>query len=221
VFAHGPNTLYRIDPTTLSLTTVGTLSCDGGAVIDIALNKNGEMFGTTFGALVKINKQSAACTTIKTGSYPNSLSFVPAGTVHPNTEALVGYLGAQYVEIDTVTGSVTTIGDLNGSGLASSGDIVSVINGGTYLTVNGNSCADCLVQVDPTTGALLNNFGPIGYSSVYGLAFWGGVVYGFDGFGNVFSYDVATNATALVQVTGASSYYGAGSSTCVPPVKQQ
>jgi hypothetical protein len=190
-------------------------------MIDIALNSSGEMYGTTFSALVKINKETAQCTTIKTGSYPNSLSFVPKGTVFPDKEALVGYQGSNYLEINITTGAVTNIGSI-GSGLSSSGDIVSIIGGGTYLTVTGSGCADCMVEVNPSTGALITNLGPIGYGAVYGLAFWAGTAYGFNSAGKMFSYDVLTGQTQPIAFPGNPSgliFYGAGSTTCAPPDK--
>src|ERR1019366_8152695 len=115
-------------------------------------DKAGNLYGTTFSGLYAIDKTTAACKLIASCSYPNSLSFVPAGTIDPVKETLVGYLGDTYVKIDLVTGQVTNVGSL-GNGYASSGDIVSVIGADTYLTVNGNGCGDCLVQVNPTTGA--------------------------------------------------------------------
>ncbi len=159
VYAHSPNTLYRLDPITKVMTTVGVF---GGCstVIDIALDKNGVMYGTGFGELYKIDKSTAACTLVANGSYPNSLSFVPAGTVDPVNEALVGYVGASYVRINTSNGAVTTIGNLGIAGYASSGDLVSLIGGSSYLTVTGPACGDCLVEINPTTGALLNKIGP-------------------------------------------------------------
>ena len=47
------------------------------------------MFVTTFNGFFKVDCTTAACTSIKSGTYPNSLSFVPKGTVDPNAEALV------------------------------------------------------------------------------------------------------------------------------------
>ncbi|MFO0661743.1 MAG: hypothetical protein U0165_18205 [Polyangiaceae bacterium] len=144
LFAHGPKTLYRIDPTTLQVTTVATLACEGNVnIIDMALDRDGQMYATSSGKLFKIDKTNGTCTTVVTGasgSFPNSLSFVPAGTVHPDTEALVGYVGADYYEFDKITGTKTMLGTLGVAGLQSSGDIVSVIGGGTYLTVKGGMC---------------------------------------------------------------------------------
>ena len=78
--------------------------------------------------------------TCSTTADPNSLSFVPKGTVDEAIEALVGYRDSVYVRIDTATGAVSTIGALKG-GHASSGDIVSVTGGGTFLPSSGMAAA--------------------------------------------------------------------------------
>jgi len=220
VFAHSASTLFKLDPLTKVVTTVGPFNGCNGSVIDIAIDKNGLMFGTTFGGLFRIDKANANCTSISTGSYPNSLSFVPKGTVDSGQEALVGYVGGSYVRIDTTSGAVTTIGAL-GNGYSSSGDIVSVIGGGTYLTVNGNGCGDCIVEVNPTTGSFVKLIGPLGQSSVFGLAFWGGVAYGFNDGGKLFSIDLSNGVSTLIPMPNAPSglsFWGAGSTTAAPIV---
>ena len=218
VFAHSDDTLYRLDPTTNQVTVVGPFSgCTG--VIDIAIDQNGVMFATTFDGLYRVDSATAKCSFIASGAYPNSLSFVPKGTVDPNAEALVGYEGTTYVRIDTTSGLRSVIGSLGESGYASSGDVVSVIGGGTYLTVNGNGCDDCIIEVDPKTGGLVKMIGPLGFSSVYGLAFWGGTAYGFDDAGDLFSIALPTSKTTLIDVPNKPaglSYYGAGSTTAAP-----
>ena len=203
MYGQTATTLYKLDPTTDQITVVHDFEGCDGDVIDIALDKDSNMYGTTFGAVYKIDRTTAVCTELpmSSGSYPNSLSFVPAGTVDPNEEALVGYdMNNNYIRIDTTTGVITPIGPLVGN-YASSGDIVSVIGGGTYLTVTGESptgpCADCIVKVDPTTGAVLSNIGHLGHGAVFGLAFWGGSCYGFDAEGEVFRIDL-TNATTTL-----------------------
>ncbi len=219
VFGHGPSVLYKLDPLTKVVTVVGNFTgCS--SVIDLAIDKNSLIFATTFSGLYKIDKNTAACTHISSGSYPNSLSFVPEGTVDQNEEALVGYNGSTYVRIDTVNGNVTQIGSL-GSGYASSGDIVSVIKGGTFLTVTGSGCGDCLVEVNPTTGAMIKNWGPVGHSAVYGLAYWGGSAYGFSNAGQLFEINfgqdlVTSTVIAIPAAPPNLQFWGAGSSTDVP-----
>ena len=220
VFGHSSDVLYRLDPITKEVTAVGPFSgCS--SVIDIAIDKDNNMYGTTFDGLYTIDKTNAHCTLVASGNYPNSLSFVPVGTLDPNEEAMVGYLDADYVRIDKGTGQVTTIGGISG-GYISSGDIVSVINGGTYLTVkNYAECDDCLFQVDPMTGDMVKNWGAVGHSQVFGLAYWGGKAYGFSNTGELFeiSFDQSSVSTVAIPIPGAPvdlRFWGAGSSTAVP-----
>ncbi len=215
VFGHSADTLYRLDPDTKAVTTVGPLAgCQ--TVIDIALDKTGKMVGTTSTGFVSIDKSTGKCTGISVGGYPNSLSFVPAGTLDPNVEALVGYSGSEYVRIDPSTGGVKSVGALSG-GYSSSGDIVSVIGGGTYLTVTGPGCSDCLVEVNPKTGDKIGAPVKLGYGAVYGLAYWAGQAFGFTSGGKLFVLDLVTKATTEVNIPNKPSglsFYGAGSTTC-------
>jgi hypothetical protein len=217
VYAHSPDTLYRVDPGTKSVTKIGPLDC-GDTVIDIAVDRLGVMYGTTAGSLVKIDVNTAHCTIVaSSGSYPNSLSFVPKGTVFPDDEALVGYNGGTYVVIDKTSGSITDQKSLPG-GYASSGDVVSIAGVGTYLTVTGNECTDhdCIIQVNPTTGEMIGKIGDLSYSEVYGLAYWKGNLYGFDAAGDIFTYDLASHQSTPILSNGSNPYYGAGTSTCAP-----
>jgi hypothetical protein len=221
VYGHSADTLYRLDPDTKAVTVVGPFAgCT--SVIDIAIDATSRLFGTTSSSLYAIDKATAKCTHIASGSYPNSLSFVPKGTVDANVEALVGYEGSDYVRIDPSTGVKIKIGSL-GQGLVSSGDIVSVKGGPTYLTVTGSGCSDCLVEVDPKTGALTKNWGDVKHANVFGLAFWAGSVYGFDDVGELFEVKIvggALTTTAIAIPGGGSglSFWGAGSTTSAPVV---
>ena len=226
VWGQSPDTLYKLDPTNNAVTTIGKFQGCAGGVIDIALDKDSNLYGTATGSLFHIDKVTAQCTLISNGSYPNSLSFVPAGTVDPVKEALVGYLGSQYIRIDPVTGKVTTIGQLSG-GYSSSGDVVSV-KGKTFLTANGPDCVngDCLLEINPKTGDLVKNWGEVGYNSVFGLAFWAGKAYGFTDPGELFEIDFTMNAITTKKITIPGNlklqFWGAGSTTSAPvdPVPQ-
>jgi hypothetical protein len=226
VYAHSADTLYRLDATSKQVAVVGPFSGGCSSVIDIAIDSNSNAYVTTSSDLWKVDLQSAACTNIASGSYPNSLSFVPKGTLDPNVEALVGYNGSDYIRIDTTTGAVTNVGTLSG-GYTSSGDIVSVIGGGTFLTVKGGpeSCDDCLLQIDPKTGNLVQSYGSVNHADVFGLAFWAGTAYGFDNGGDVFSigWQNGQLQTADIPVPNPPpnlSFWGAGSTTAAPPTAQ-
>jgi hypothetical protein len=223
IYAHSPDTLYRLDANSKQVAVVAPFSGGCSSVIDIAIDSSSNAYVTTETDLWKVDLQTAACTHIASGSYPNSLSFVPKGTVDPNAEAMVGYNGSTYIRINTTTGAVQTVGALSG-GYTSSGDIVSVIGGGTFLTVKGGSgnCNDCLLQVNPATGDLVQNYGSVNHVDVFGLAFWAGTAYGFDNGGEVFSIDVqnGTVVTTTIPVPNPPpglQFWGAGSTTAAPP----
>jgi len=221
VWSHSANTLFKLDPTTKQVSVVGQFSGCTGAVVDIALDEKSTLFATTEDGLFTVDRGSAQCTLVARGTYPNSLSFVPRGTVDANVEALVGYLDADYVRIDTTSGAVTRIGALGSGDLRSSGDIVSVKDGPTYLTVNGTGCNDCLVEVNPKTGALVKNWGPLAHGEVYGIAFWAGSVYAFDAEGALFELTfaggtLATKDIAIPNAQAGLQFYGAGSTTSAP-----
>jgi hypothetical protein len=224
VFGHSSQTLYRLDPKTNAVTTVGDF--DGcGPVIDIALDEASNLYAANYEVLYTVDKKTAKCTEVGRGTFPNSLSFVPKGTVDATEEALVGYEGSDYVRIDTKTGKKTKIGVLGG-GLISSGDITSVKGGKTYLTVKGTAQCnsnDCLVEVDPKSGAIVKNWGSIEHHNVFGLSFWGGKIYGFDETGTLFEVTFGTTqlATKSIPIPGKPSnlsFWGAGSSTSAPLV---
>jgi DNA-binding beta-propeller fold protein YncE len=217
VFGHSENTLYRVDTVTRSVTQIGVFEgCT--YVADIALDESSNIYASTGAELFFVETNTAHCTRIAAGTFPNSLSFVPAGTVEPDREALVGFQGGDYVKIDPASGAVTKIGQI-GSGLESSGDVVSAKGGKTFVTVKGKDCADCLVEIDPATGALTKNWGPIGKTDVFGLAFWAGDLYGFTNAGELILITLTSGALQMqaIPVTDApAKFWGAGSTTSAP-----
>lgn len=220
VYGHTGSTLYKVNATTKLVTPVASFNNCNGEVIDLALDQYSRAFVTTQSGLYQLNLTTAQCTEVNfstTESYPNSLSFVPKGTIDPNFEVLVGYAGSSYVRINLTTGAMQQIGTLGG-GFVSSGDIVSVIDGGTYLTAKdpgGTSTADYLLEVNPATGALVRSFGTLPFNDVYGLAFWGGSLYGFSNGGTLFEITITGSTTTSAPVPNAASqqWNGAGSTT--------
>lgn len=236
VFGHSGDVLYRLDPVSLQITEVGPFgNCGSGSIIDIALDEDSNLYGVKFKALYRIDRETAACTLINElpdgdEVYPTSLGFVPAGTVDPSAEALVGYQDQAYVRINLQNGTITNINlnALTAINKFSSGDIVSVKDGPTYLTVkdsndscNPNCPDDEIIEINPTTGVLIRNFGTIDYPEVFGIAFWGGDVFGFAREGVLFrvvfgDQSVTTNAIAFPNAPPGLEFFGAGSSTSVP-----
>jgi hypothetical protein len=228
VFGHSNSTLYRMDPKTLAVSVVGDFDCVDtfgqlGGMWDIAVDRSGNMVGTTQSSLVQIDKATAKCQVIADGGYPNSLTFVPQGTLDPSIEVLVGFTVDSYVRIDPKTGQTSKVGSLNpnptGTDWKSSGDVVSIIGSKTYLTViplDGFGSSDTLVEIDPSTGQALSVVGNTGFSDLWGLAYWGGVAYGFSESGDLLSIDLSTGKGTKIPLTGVPgglSFWGAGVTT--------
>lgn len=238
VYAHTADTLYTFDAIPKKLVEVGKLTClaEGERLLDIAVDGKGTVFGTTDQAFVAVNPKDATCTrVVAQEDLPNSLSFVPAGTLDGTKDALVGYAfdaagrAVRYVRIDTTSGSVTDVGPLNPPNAAkqyvSSGDIFSVAKDGnkTYLTVredSGVADSDMLAEIDPKTGAIKRIIGNTRQARIYGLAYWAGKAYGFSEDGNVNEIDLATGTSSLVTTlkkdTSPVPWFGAGVTTEAP-----
>jgi hypothetical protein len=218
IYGHSASRLFRIDPDTYEVTAVGAFEgCDG--IIDIAVDGSHRIVAASGKALWSVDPQTAKCAWIANGSFPNSLSFLPAGAFEAGAEALVGYVGARYVRIDASTGRISDLGNLDEPGLESSGDIVSVRGGKTFLTVKGEGCAtDCLVEIDAKRGSIVKNWGELGFASVYGVAFWGGHVYGFSDGGSVFEVTFEADRAVARPIAARSqfAFWGAGSTTIAP-----
>jgi hypothetical protein len=241
VYAHSDTTLWLLEPISKQVTMVGMFDCVGTTVnsmVDIAIDRTGRMTGSAAisyngalgGALVSIDSTNAHCSALTRGpDLVTSLTYVPEGTLVANAEALVGYADDKYVRVDPATGAVTQIGMLNNAASGgvtwySSGDVVSIQNGGTYLTVKAGigtagPGGDRIVEVDPKTGALKRIIGPTGSGDVLGLGYWGGIAYGFTLEGKLLQIDLMTGAGTPIPIPGASAdlaFYGAGTTTVAP-----
>ena len=246
VYAHTADTLYLFEPVSNDLKMIGKFSClkAGEQVIDLAVDRTGSVYATTFARFLKVDAITATCTEISThgvdeDDYPNALSFVPAGTVDPTKEALVGYASTStgvesidYVRLDTSTGVMTKIGDLNPVGAVtkykSSGDLISLIQNQnrTFLTVkifgtDAGANTDLLAEVDPKTGTLKKILGDTKQTDIYGLGYWAGKGYGFSDNGKISEIDMNNGAATVVKtLTGDGGagipWYGAGVTTEAP-----
>jgi hypothetical protein len=242
VYAHSDTTLWLLEPISKQVTMVGDFDCVAAgtvsSMVDIAIDRTGKMTGSAAisfnnalgGALVSIDPTNAHCTVLTRGAdLVTSLTYVPEGTLVANAEALVGYADDKYVRVDPATGAVTQIGLLNnaasgGVTWVSSGDVVSIKDGGTYLTVKDEGAltspgGDRIVQVDPKTGALMRVIGATGSADVLGLGYWGGIAYGFTLEGALIQIDLTTGAGTPIAIPGAPSnlaFYGAGTTTVAP-----
>lgn len=247
VFAHTATALYLFDPLAKTLKKIGDFKGleDGDSVIDLAVDRDSVVFGTTFRGFIKIDAINADIVYVKKEfqTYPNALAFMPLGTVDMTKEALVGYgppvigKASDYLRINIDTGEMTKIGELNDPASAvkyvTAGDIISMErNGKAYVAikkapveVDANAPpppveSDSIAEIDPKTGRIKTILGNIGSDETYGLAQWAGVAYAFNAKGNIIEVDLLTGKGKtilnLIENNDAGAWYGAGVTTDSP-----
>jgi hypothetical protein len=112
-------------------------------------------------------------------------------------------------------------GQSGGMDIISSGDIVYVRGFGTVATVDVGGTQDFLATIDPANNWTATPIGTgTGFDRIFGVAFWGGTLYGFvdGGSGNGGSFirlDRATGAGALLRAD-TIRWFGAGVTTVAP-----
>jgi len=169
--------LYRVPlQATATDSVIGAITLSTGVnlgITDLALTRNGRLWGVTFTDLYRIDPNTAIATRVGSLGVAdmNALTIAPDGR-------LLGAGGAGYLAvIDTVTGQATTIGTY-GNVQISSGDIVFAPDGRLFATVIGSGAGDRLVTVNPATGvAAPVSAGTIGFPNVWGLVFVENVLY--------------------------------------------
>src|SRR5262245_57143035 len=117
VYAHSNTDLYKVDPNTLEVTHVAAFVWPSDLGIDdmtdIALDKDVNMVGISFGSVYAVNKETGVCTFLSSLDRSfNGLSFIPAGGVDASTEEVLVAAsddGSVY-RLHPMTGMATPIG---------------------------------------------------------------------------------------------------------------
>ncbi len=238
VYAHSRDTLYRMNPLTLSPMRIGTMTGVTGSLLDLAVDKNDRIVGASRTELYLINSSSGAVSVIRTFDDTTqdltSLSFIPGAS--PNDpEILVAARkdNGDVFQIDETNGTATKIGNYgmhNGMQVKSSGDIFGVRGFGIFATVDvGTDGMDYLARVDPANGWKATPLAQdTGYDKIFGLGFWGGKIYGFvdttpagaspTPTGSVIQIDDVTGS-AIELASGAEQWFGAGVTTNAPIIQ--
>lgn len=222
VYAHTAQTLYRIDPDTLGISSVGTFAWPADvtfdSMTDLAINRDGQMVGISTQRVYAVNPDTAECTRLASfsGSGFVGLSFLPSSDIDAETEVLVAASwNGSVIQIDPDTGATTPLGNYGGD-LGASGDLVSVVGAGTFATVTSEEASDSLAVVDPLTGVATVVGSGTGFSDIFGLGFWAGTVYGFTASGEFILIDVKTGVGSLVSENPVLSWWGAAVTTIAP-----
>lgn len=233
IYAHSRDTLYSFSPETLTVAEIGAFRLPDGTqapfMLDLAVDAEGNVFTSSDGSLYGVDAETADVTVIGDFGLGEeqlfALSFLAAGELRADDTVLVGATNAgAYYEIDRETAATTLLGSYP-DGWLSSGDIVSVAGLGTFATVKRDDFpSDVLVQIlfAADGSSTVSVRGPIksateDFQQIFGLGYWGRVLYGFDNAGQLIEIDRDTGAGEVVSAeTGTEHFWGAGVTTRVP-----
>lgn len=213
LWAHSFQALYRVDPETFTVTLVGRFDVPD-SMTDLAVTPDGTIYVVSYDTLYRVHPTSGEATPVAAllGSSNNGLTFLPDGTL------LASDLSGVVKRIDPGTGAVTVLGSFGG-GLSSSGDLVAVegvMYGVSSTNEDGSDAStdNLLLRVDTETGAA-TPVGPIGFGSVWGLAYVSGRVIAFTNLGEIIEVDPRTGRGTLL-ATKDVPFWGAGMSPLTP-----
>ncbi|MDB4993332.1 MAG: Peptidyl-prolyl cis-trans isomerase [Myxococcaceae bacterium] len=208
VWAHSSTDLYKIDVGMNAFTTVPFQGC--GVIQDLGVSPAGLVDAISTTALYRVGP-TGVCTKLFDKPFPFTLSYAAAATVQP-LPVLVAFEARDYVRFDSTGTKVVVKNNALANGFSPSGD-VACAGSSCYVSVVSATCADCLQELDATTGNFIKDWGPIGYAKVFGLACAAGKVYGFTDGGNVLQMTLLASGLVVSPVTGlpAVPFIGAGS----------
>jgi hypothetical protein len=229
IYAHSRDTLFSLSPTDLVVTEIGPFRLPDGSpapyMLDLAVDADGNVYTSSDSALFTVDPETATATEVGDFGLGSerlfALSFLAPGE-YAEGETLIGATNeGAYYEVDRATARATLLGQYP-DGWQSSGDIVSVAGLGTFATVRRTDFpSDVLVQIvfspDGSSTTLVK--GPIQNSSrnfteLFGVGYWGRVLYGFSNMGELIEIDRDTGRGTLVTtMTGTSQFWGAGVTT--------
>jgi hypothetical protein len=177
---------------------------------------------------------------------PGDEIAVGFGGILPDDRNQDSAVGA-YLRVDPKTGNESMIAPVAAVGDTwwPSGDLVTVIDTCKKTTITwatvlgpktqtlcraceagmtvGLDCGDCVFEFGLKDGSFTKNLGVLPFSSVFGLAFWGGTLVGFAADGSIFTIDPSSSPlkTRKIELTlppgfKQISWMGAGSTTVAP-----
>jgi streptogramin lyase len=215
MYAHTRDTLYAVDGASFDLIEIGSFGVPGGSAMnDLAITPDGQLFGVTGTKLFSIDPASGAATFVAplTGSMNVGMTFLPDGSL------LAADKDGEVRRVRPDSGAIVEVGAY-GDGYGTAGDLVAVADGTMYTIADdgpdGESSDNVLLEIDPTTGAIVERIGSIGFAGVWGTAYAGGKVYAFTRTGDIIQIDPASGVGTLVRHHEGLSFYGAGVSPLV------
>lgn len=235
--------LFRFDPTDVSYTHIGELSCPGSFLRTMAVDRDGLGWGSMGdGSLVRIDTETADCTASGMELEQHSISRYGMGYAtlgESDSEKLYitatgsdwsGQANQPYrklAAIDTNTLLIDLIGDLEAP-VPANMELTGTGDGRLFgMVLDVRDLRNIIVSVDElnadTAATISSKTVPLEANSGFAFAHWGGDFWLFteadDGKARVAQFDFETGVveqTVDVDLGVAGSIVGAGVSTCAP-----
>lgn len=192
IYIHTGDTLYSYDPVMHRATAVGNFADRRGplahAMVDIAIDQNGVMYGGTGTArdpkrVYAIDAATARCTFLfEVQDNLNGMAFDGEGRLVAAGETLR--------VLDPGSGRTVVTFEDAGNRFTTSGDVVGLPDGNLYWTVRGDgrNAPDRLVRLDPRSGRT-TLLGSLSRDNLFGLGYANGELFGFTTSGEVVVID--------------------------------
>jgi hypothetical protein len=214
IYANDQSTLYRLDPSTLTLTTVGALNIPGvipgltGGANDVAMGADGALWAISNTDLYSVSQATGQATQ---KSAPFSMENGMTG--RPDGELLSAAATGEMHVTDPST--LMTMAGFN-SALAIL-DLVMLSDRTIYaIHVPSGQSIRTLIKVNPTTGGV-TTIGPTANTTINGLAYSRGRLLAFSSAGELVQLNTSTGAATLLKTFAGKAFYGATSSPLTPP----
>ena len=235
IWAHSAHELFNFNPDTRKVTVVGTFTLDGEpykpSITDLAVDKDRNAFVVSRKGIFSLDTETVALTHVTDAGVGFALSFLHEDVpgIFNRKEELLTENDGDLAIVDTETGKLEVVLNIPkavGEDCRTSGDIVSVTDLGTYVTLRCKSDneVDFLGKIDfdaqkiEMVGRVMAPDGTP-FRSIFGLGFWSETLYGFTRDGELVAISlVDARAELISNDTGAEQFYGAGVTTQAPVV---
>lgn len=223
VYAHTSSQLYTMNAFSYDVALVGAFSFNqsAGQVTDLAIDRWGVVYVITFNDLFVCHPQTADCYYL--GDLPqsfNGLTMVPPGILDPDDDTLIGIANSGAWYKMTLIGQQVQLMQIGqyGGNMTSAGDVFSIEGEGTFGAVNkpGVNNGNVIVESDPLSGMVIDELATaVGFTTIYGLAGWEGIIFAFNSGGEIISIDPSDGTVTLIKDTP-QVWWGAGVFTVLP-----
>lgn len=218
VLVNTPDELYRVDPATFEVVSLGTFSFPGQTapdrITDIAMDRKGRMWAVGFEAVYAVDPATLECTLLvrQPGMELNSLAIVTSamltGREEPDLMLAAEANGGGVYQVDPKTGALTKLGDL-GAGLVSSGDLTWAPGVGAVQIVSDLAGYEGLARLDANTFTAHKIGGGWPFAKVRALTMLPAGLLAATEQGELIEVDPTTGAATLRKVHPLTFYGGA------------